>query len=221
MKNKGFTLMEVIIACAVLSLFFIGLLSLYSSGSKMGNATMWLQSTTSQLKNAARQINTSIRKSSYPTKIEFPQNIIEAKKDCFYLQYYKGILKSPSTETTFLVSVESSPAKTGFSENTSAFLTYHIFTLDNNENLTYYKDKVEVTADDINENFERKIKLPPDKGIKTILVRNVESVECLKKRDDDKAQPIEIKITCFMPKSNGTRRSETAVGTPNVDLKCL
>ena len=46
MKNKGFTLTEVIIACGVLTLFLGGLLSLYSSGSKMGNSTMWLQSIT-------------------------------------------------------------------------------------------------------------------------------------------------------------------------------
>ena len=94
MKNKGFTLMEVIIAFGVLTLFLGGVFSLYSSGSKMGNSTMWLQTIINQLKSTTRQINSSIRKSSYPSLLRFPQSITENKNDCFKVQYYDGKLEA-------------------------------------------------------------------------------------------------------------------------------
>jgi prepilin-type N-terminal cleavage/methylation domain-containing protein len=235
MKNKGFTLMEVIIACAVLTLFVLGLFSLYSSGSKMGNATMWLQSTINQLKSAARQINTSIRKSSYPTKITFPHEIEEITNDCFKLQYKDGELITETmqkNEDIFLAATESTPAKSGFSDkDTPASLTYHIYTLNKNGDLTFYMYQQEIAANEINDGLNKKTSsFPPDgkQTYKIVLVRNVESVECHKKRKvkegeptNDKAQPIEIKINCLMPRSNGTRRSEITVGTPNVDLSPL
>ena len=235
MKKKGFTLTEVIIACGVLTLFMAGVLSLYSSGSKMGNSTMWLQSITNQLKSTARQINTSIRKSSYPSLLTFPQKITENKSECFKLQYYDGKLEAndcPELTSNqnfgkiFLITTESTPAKTGYSssENQDAEMIYHIFSLAKNGDLTYSKYKDTESKDSFTDSFSKTIPGKATGIYKTTLVRNVESIECKRKDDNRKSdtepQPIEIIINCLMPRSS-TRRTETAVGTPNVEIVAL
>lgn len=233
MKNKGFTLTEVIIACGVLTLFLGGLISLYSSGSKMGNSTMWLQSTTSQLKTAARQINTSIRKSSYPTLLSFPQKITENKSPCFKLQYYNGKLDASSCPSPnnavygriFLITTESTPGKTGFSsaENKDPEMVYHVFSLANTGDMTYSKYQDSESASSFNSDFTKAIPGTATGIYKTVLVRNVDYVECSRKdskRPEEEPQPIEITINCVMPRSS-TSRQEVAVGTPNVDITVI
>ena len=237
MKNKGFTLIEVIIAFAVLTLFFGGLFSLYSSGSKMGNSTMWLQSITNQLKSTARQINTSIRKSSYPSLLTFPQKITENKSDCFKLQYYDGKLESKDCpELTsnqnygkiFLITTESTPAKKGYSssENQDAEMIYHIFSLAKNGDLTYSKYKDSESKDSFTDSFTKTIPGAATGVYKTTLVRNVESIKCERKdeknekRSNTEPQPIQISINCVMPRAS-TSRTEVAVGTPNVEIMTL
>ncbi len=233
MKNKGFTLTEVIIACGVLTLFLGGLMSLYSSGSKMGNATMWLQSITSQLKTTARQINSSIRKSSYPTLLTFPKTITENKSPCFNLQYYNGKLDAsscPSPNNTdygkiFLITTESTPGKTGFpsAENKDPEMVYHIFSLANTGDLTYFKYQDSESASTFNNSFTKPIPGAATGIYKTVLVRNVEYVECKRKdsnRTETEPQPIEILINCVMPRSS-TSRQEVAVGTPNVEISAI
>jgi hypothetical protein len=232
MKNKGFTLTEVIIACGVLTLFLGGLLSLYSSGSKMGNSTMWLQSTTSQLKAAARQINSSIRKSSYPTLLTFPKTITENKEDCFKLKYYDGKLEAstcPSPNNAeygkiFLIATESTPGKTGFSstENQDAQMVYHVFSLANTGDMTYSKYQDSESASTFTSNFTKAIPGTATGIYKTVLVRNVEYIQCSRKDEKNRTtetepQPIQILINCVMPRSS-TSRQEVAVGTPNVDI---
>ena len=231
MKNKGFTLIEVIIAFGVLTLFFGGVFSLYSSGSKMGNSTMWLQSITNQLKSTARQINSSIRKSSYPSLLTFPQTITENKTECFKLQYYDGKLEAkdcPDANNAdfgkrFLVTTEATPAKTGYSssENKDAEMIYHIFSLAKNGDLNYSKYQDSESKDTFNSSFQKTIP-GSAKGIyKTTLVRNVESIKCERqdtnRTNENEPQPIQITINCLMPRSS-TRRTEVAVGTPNVEI---
>ncbi len=235
MKNKGFTLVEVIIAFAVLTLFFGGLFSLYSSGSKMGNSTMWLQTITNQLKSCARQINTSIRKSSYPSLLTFPQKIMENKSDCFRVQYYNGKLEAKDCpELTsnsnfgkiFLITTESTPAKTGYSsnENHDAEMIYHIFSLAKNGDLTYSKYQDSESKDSFTDSFTKTIPGSATGIYKTTLVRNVESIKCERKDEnrssETEPQPIQITINCVMPRSS-TSRSEVAVGTPNVEIMAL
>lgn len=222
-NNKGFTVIEILIACSILSMFIIGLLNLYSSGSKIGNSTMWLQSISNQLKNAARQINTSIRKSSYPSCITFPQKIEESESDCFKLHYCDKILipKDCPTDKKFLVLTESTPGKKGFStsDNQKAVLQYHVFTLSKNGDLTYLCYKEEVDAKDINSGYQTTVP-PNSKPIyQTKLVRDVESIICSKAdtEKDSNKQSIQVKINCKMANAK-TARSEIAVGTPNVDV---
>ena len=231
MKNKGFTLTEVIIAFGVLTLFLGGVFGLYSSGSKMGNSTMWLQSITNQLKSTARQINASIRKSSYPSLLRFPQTITENKEECFKLQYYDGKLEAKDCPDVgsadfgkkFLITTEATPAKTGYpdKENQDAQMIYHIFSLANNGDLTYSKYQDTESKDTFSESFQKTIP-GSAKGIyKTTLVRNVESIVCERqdanRTNENEPQPIQITINCLMPRSS-TRRTEVAIGTPNVEI---
>lgn len=221
MKKKAFTLMEVIISCGVLSIFMVCIVSLYSSGSKMSNSAMWLQNVTAQLKTASRQINTSIRKSSYPAKIVFPQNIIEAKNTNFNVHYFLGNLLTTNCSTgegtKFLVTTEATPEKTGGNGdyNQVASLTYHIFTLAKNGYLSY--SRYEESANNITDSFTRTI--PSGKLVyNTVLVKDVESVNCEAKDGERNNSPIEVTINCKMPKSPTTTRKETTVGVPNVAI---
>jgi len=79
-QRRGFTLTEILIAAGVLSLFMAALFSLYSGGTRMSSQTMWTQNIINQLKLASRQISTSIKKSSYPSSLTFPGNIVENEK---------------------------------------------------------------------------------------------------------------------------------------------
>lgn len=232
MKNKGFTLMEVIIAFGVLTLFLGGVFSLYSSGSKMGNSTMWLQTIINQLKSTTRQINSSIRKSSYPSLLRFPQSITENKNDCFKVQYYDGKLEAkdcPDANSNsdygkrFLVTTEATPAKIGYpdKENQDATMVYHIFSLAKNGDITYSKYQDSESKDTFTGSFQKTIP-GSAKGIyKTTLVKNVESIVC-ERQDSNRTnvnepQPLQITINCLMPRNN-TKRTEVAVATPNVDI---
>lgn len=224
MKRNGFTLMEVIISCGILSLFMAGLMTLYFNGSKMGNSAMWLQNTTNKLKIATRQINTSIRKSSYPSKIIFPKTIIEAKQDCFKLKYFEGQLfaKDSASGIDFLIVTEATPARSDgdTSRNRDGELYYHVYSLSSNGDLTYILYKENVSADTIKENYTTKV---PNGTIayKSILVKDVEYIKCGKKDNDKEDSLIQVTISCSMPRHETTRRSEIAVAKPNVDIIAL
>lgn len=232
MKRKAFTLMEVIISCAVLALFMTGVMMLYSSGSKMTNSAMWLQNIASQLKNAARQINMSISKSSYPTKIEFPGKITECKnKDDFYVRYYNTsttpFYASSASEsgTKVLQVTESSPAKIGGSagkDGLAPVFKYHLYYLKKNGEFVYtrYVDK-KVKPSDVTESFSRTVP-SGDIEYNATLVRDVESIlfENINGKEESES-PLKIKITCAMKKNNRTKRSEETVGVPNVKIKAL
>lgn len=229
MNRKAFTLMEIIIASGILVIFIGSLLGLYSGGSKMGNSAMWLQTTSNQLKNAARQINTSIRKSSYPSCLVFPQTIKESEADCFKVHFYDNTLcatecadiSSALYGTKFLMATESTPGKTGYEagENHNAVMLYHIFSLASNGDLVYSRYKDEVDANIIDSNYDAAIPGSAQGVYKTTLAKNVETITCSKtdKESTENKLPVQVIINCVMPKTN-TNRSETAVGTPNVDV---
>ncbi len=229
MNRKAFTIMEIVIASGILLVFIGSLLGLYSGGSKMGNSAIWLQTTSNQLKNAARQINTSIRKSSYPSCLEFPQTIKESEADCFKVHFMNKILcatecadvSSVLYGTKFLMTTESTPGKTGYEagQNQKAVLLYHIFSLASNGDLVYSRYKDEVEANIIDSNYDAAIPGSAKGVYKTTLAKNVETILCEKadKETTEDKFPVKVTINCVMPKSN-TTRSETAVGTPNVDV---
>ncbi len=225
-SRRGFTITEVLIASGVLSIFLAALFGLYSGGSRMSSQTMWTQNIINQLKLASRQINTSIKKSSYPSSLTFPGNIIENEKADFALHYYQSQLHATESAalsssvfggSKFLAVTESTPAKSGYStaDNTDAELIYHIFSLTDEGMLNYARFRETVTADTVKDLARTTI--PPggaDGVYRTVLARDVESVLCQPTSAAADA-PMSVRINCRIPRGN-TMRSETAIGTPNV-----
>ncbi len=216
MNKKAFTLIEVMIACGVLALFMGGVMGLYSSGSKMSNSTIWLQHITTQLKTAARAINASIRKSSYPSVVSFPSEIIQAENDCFRVRFADVDSSRPNK---FLVITESIPGKkmNGSGSDVSANLTYHVYSLEANGDLVYTKYKDVVRASSINTGFSRTIPGAGTQFYRSVLVKDVDSVKCSKTDSTRDDSPVKVVINCKMPRAN-TTRSETVIGTPNVKV---
>lgn len=223
MKKNGFTLMEVIISCGILALFMTGVISLYTHGGKVGNTTMWLQNTINQLKLATRQINTSIQKSSYPSVIKYPSDIIKSEADNFKVNYVENeILTSNVTtgEKIFLKTTESIPASMGgINGNIVASISYHIYSLTSDGEIIYYRYEDTIKPTEITTTYSKAV---PSGSLKykTKLVKDVESVSCKKLEDTRNNSPLEITINCHMPRAN-TKRSETTIGVPNVDLKVM
>ena len=190
---------------------------------------MWLKTISKQFKNTARQLNNSIRKSSYPSKLEFPLNQTICDNNCFKLHYAKKILcateaaeiSNNENGTAFLKLTESTPAKSGFdsTENHDAKLTYHIFSLAKNGNLTYMRFEENVNGNDLTENLTKTIPGSASKKSAITLTRNVESIHCSKTdtTDSNGQQSLKIVINCKIPKGE-TSRSETTVATPNVEM---
>ncbi len=228
-NRKGFTVVEIIIAAGVLALFMTGLFSLYRGGSNLSNATIWAQQTINQLKMSCRQLNDSIKASTYPTSITFPGNIAENTSDDFGLNYYEGTMFATETVgisgtgyngAKVLYLTESTPAKTGFAadDNTDAEIIYHIFALTENGNLNYSKWQEDIAGNDV-ETLSRP-NIPPGSAnqiSRRVLARDVESISCQPTSPASPRSPLKIQIVCKIPRGN-TTRSETAIGTPNVAL---
>lgn len=76
-KNKAFTLVEVLIASVVLSLFLTGAYSLFFGGQRVAGKAAWLQYTIEHLRFTQQAIFKAIKTSSYPSTL-LPSNIYDA-----------------------------------------------------------------------------------------------------------------------------------------------
>jgi len=227
--RSGVTIIEVVIAAGVLSLFMTGLFSLYRSGSNLSNATLWTQQTINQLKLACREVNSTIKKSTYPASITFPGNITENTSSHFALHHFEGTIYATQTagisssgfEGAKIISLtESAPAKIGFAaaDNREAVIIYHVFSLEPGGKLQYFRWR-EVVAGNMIASLARP-SIPPGgaEGIfRTVLARDVESVTCERTSPGNSRSPLLVRINCKIPRGE-TARSEQAVGTPNVAL---
>lgn len=207
----------------------VGLFSLYRGGSKLSNATLWAQNTINKLKLACREINTAIKKSTYPASITFPGDISENTDADFGLHHYNGTMCATQTSgmsgngyegAKILALTESTPAKIGFAaaDNHNATLIYHVVSLRDNGELQYGRWQESVAGGSIA--GLARASLPPagaNRVFKTVLVHDVESVTCEPTSPGLARSPLLVKINCRMPNAE-TSRSEQAIGTPNVDL---
>lgn len=66
-RNKGYTLVEVIIAIAIFSLLLAGVYKLFIGGSQTAGKGQWINGTVDQLRTALSFISTEIRSATYPT----------------------------------------------------------------------------------------------------------------------------------------------------------
>ncbi len=220
--------MEIAIASAILAVFMVGLFSLYRGGSKLSNTTLWAQQTINKLKLACREINTAIKKSTYPASITFPGEISENTGADFGLHYYNGIMYATQTAgingngfsgAKIIALTESTPAKIGFAaaDNRDAVLIYHIISLASTGELHYGRWQETVAGNTVA--AMARPALPAGNNIfRTVLARDVESVSCEPTTAGSPRSPLLVRIVCRIPRGE-TSRSEQVVGTPNVDLQ--
>ncbi len=66
---RGFTLIEVIIACLVMAMFMTGVYQLFIGGSKTAGRAQWINNTVDQMRNTLNLLGREIRSSTYPTTL--------------------------------------------------------------------------------------------------------------------------------------------------------
>ncbi len=67
--QRAFTLVEVVIACAVMALFMTGVYQLFIGGSKTAGRAQWISGTVDQLRNTLSLLSREIRSATYPTTL--------------------------------------------------------------------------------------------------------------------------------------------------------
>jgi prepilin-type N-terminal cleavage/methylation domain-containing protein len=226
-NKRGFTLTEIIIAAGILGVFITGLISLFSGGSSASNKNIWLASISNQLKLTSRQVSNSIKASSYPSCLRYPNSIVENKADIYGTHFFNGLLMAEDADSggdyqgsIFLSLTEAKPAKLGYTDSKPmAELFYHVFALSNTGILTYSKYSEEIDGASVSTMTTSSIPSNASKsnpGMRSVLARDVESVECFTVGSSDKS-PISVRVTCKMPRSN-TSRTEVGIGSPNVKI---
>lgn len=222
--------MEILIAAGILSLFMVGLFSVFRGGQRVGAQGLWLQKTVSELRNASRHIANTLARSSYPSTIVFPGTIIENDIDDFKVHYSSAPLIPASRAkqvsgrsnpgTHFLRFTESIPEQSGGPMNVNAVLNYHVYSLAADGRLLYhrYQRSIPTTSGpnfikDINETQVPSARTTLMESVE--LVTDVESVGIGVSATTASITPIVVDITCAWPRGN-TRRNERAVAPPNV-----
>lgn len=228
--KNGFTLIEIIIAAVVLSLFLVGLFSLFSSGQKLGGQAFWIQNTINRLRFATRHISENFKQSSYPSTVLYPMKVIVNDSDDFKLHYTDrqttyatqtvSVTSAGSLGTYLLQFPQSSPERQGGEMAIPASITYHIYSLSREGKLLYalYSESgITTTSPDYIQSISRST-IPPVGAIKvkySVLAQNVESVEIFADSPSVNSA-ISISITCRYPKGE-TRRTERAIVVANID----
>ncbi|MBF0409763.1 MAG: hypothetical protein HQM10_20650 [Candidatus Riflebacteria bacterium] len=68
-RKLAFTVVELLIAVFILSIFVFYAYKLFIGGSKVATKAQWINGTTTQLRNAINNINNQLKGSSYPTTL--------------------------------------------------------------------------------------------------------------------------------------------------------
>jgi prepilin-type N-terminal cleavage/methylation domain-containing protein len=68
-RKQAFTVVELLIAVFVLSIFVFYAYKLFIGGSKIATKAQWINGTTTQLRNAINNINNQLKGTSYPTTL--------------------------------------------------------------------------------------------------------------------------------------------------------
>lgn len=228
-KNKAFTLVEILIAAGVLTLFMGGVFSVFFGGQRMGNNAYWTQHIVNSLRNACRHISDNVKKSSYPSTIIYPGQVFENTGDSFKLQFTSRIttfatetadITGTSAPGTYLLAFpESVPEKQMFETNTPGVIRYHIYSLTKRGKLLYHiyeNNNVVTTSPD----YARSISItgfpPGTAGLlrSSVIIEDVESVR-ISPQVENAVSPVTLSITCRYTRGE-TRRTEQATIVPNI-----
>ncbi|MFZ5949885.1 MAG: PilW family protein [Candidatus Rifleibacteriota bacterium] len=119
-KKLAFTLVEVMIACLIMSMFMYAVYRLFIGGSQSAGRAQWISGTVDQLRNSLTVLNREIKSATYPTTLfsdTFFDPCDNPDKDV-YSQFYMKILKAgepikpPSSgETKIMAWVVCEPEK--------------------------------------------------------------------------------------------------------------
>ncbi|MBI3037896.1 prepilin-type N-terminal cleavage/methylation domain-containing protein [bacterium] len=229
-RDLGFTLIEVMIAFGVLSLFSMGVFALYRSGQNASSQTFWLQKEMAELRNTTRHIAAAAQKSSYPSTICFPGEIIDNEDDQFKFHYSsRGTLTSAlsasvsgksSPGTHFLRFAESLPEKQGFqTDDRQAILTFHIYSLTKDSRVLYHKYRQTIPTTST-PNYIKGVSIPTVPSGTMVesleLAGDIESVTITAQQPADSGLPkISIEFNALYPRGQ-TRRTERVMAIPNV-----
>lgn len=226
--NSAFTLIEILIGTVALTLFMAGLFSLYSGGQKLGSQSFWTQQTVNRLRNACRHISDNVKKSSYPSTIIYPGNVIENTSSDFRLKFNarevtcatEAVNVAGNALGTYLFQfAESTPERQRFDTDTPATIRYHIYSLSREGRLLYHlftENAVVTVAPDYVRSLARATFPPPAAVLErnSVIAEDVESVS-IKPQQENMVAPITVSITCRYPRGD-TRRVEEATVVPNV-----
>jgi len=93
--KSAFTLIEVVIACAVMAMFMTGVYQLFIGGSKTAGRAQWITGTVDQMRNALQLISRDVRSATYPTTLFSDTFFDPCDNDSIAVpaQYYLRILK--------------------------------------------------------------------------------------------------------------------------------
>ncbi len=69
LRRQGFTLLELMIALAIVALFLFWVYQLFIGGSKTANKASWISAIVDQLRNGTTYLSQNIKSTSYPTTL--------------------------------------------------------------------------------------------------------------------------------------------------------
>ena len=229
--GNGYTLVEIIVAFGVFTLFLASAFLLFRGGQNIGNQSYWLQKTAMQLRNTVHHFSLTMQKSSVPTTLLFPGKIVENSRNEFKVHVSSREIV-PAAEakeetsretpgTQFLRVTESLPERKNFETNNPASLTYHIYSLTKTGKILYHRYMESMfTVEPLFIEGVKRTRIPPVEAILAearVLVEDVESVKIQLQKPGSRNTPVTIEITCANPKGK-TRRSEMYSGIPNVEV---
>ncbi len=227
--RKAFTLMEILIAAGVLSLFLGGLFSVFFGGQRMGSNAFWTQHVVNRLRNACRHISDTVKSSSYPSTIIYPGQVFENTNDDFKLQFNsKKLIHATETADiagnsspgTYLIQFpESIPEKQMFEADTPGTIRYHIYSMTNRGKLLYHmyeENNISTTSPDYAKALAKPTFPPAAANLvkSAVIAEDVESVS-ISPQTENALSPITLSITCKYPRGE-TRRTEQATIVPNI-----
>ncbi|GAB4273857.1 MAG: hypothetical protein Kow0029_13790 [Candidatus Rifleibacteriota bacterium] len=230
-SNRAFTLVEVLIAAGVLSLFLAGAFTLFFGGQRMGSNAFWTQQIVNRLRNAVRHISDNVKKSSYPSTIIYPGQVYENTSDDFKLKFNSkklifatetaDIAGSGSPGTYLFQFPECIPERRMFETDTPGTIRYHIYSLTKKGKLLYHmyeENNINTLGPNYAKDLSRSSYPPAGAALikANVIADDVESVTIEPQQENQKS-PITLSITCKYPRGE-TRRTEQATVVPNISI---